>query len=726
MGLSPALLAVGFRRASRIDASQPCELRTTGANYLSCATSKASRIGFAAAYLTAIKTDLQERPLFKSLFRTDRRSMNLEPLEPRALLSISLIQGFENVLIDRDNPAAVMIDLGEHIDDPNADGLISRWDTVLTTPNRSGIVYVDLFEDITPETVQNFIDYVLSGAYNTAQGDTFFHRSIPGFVTQGGGYIFDGTTNFSSVSKQSPVINEFANFAKASGDNASFSSSSQTVTLPVDTDLSSVQPGDRIRLIGRNDGLALQSVSTDFFRIVSVDDANDRLTISASESSNVAPTGPDQLNISWFITSDVNTRGTIAMAKIGGNPDSATSEWFFNFENNSPNLDIQNEGFTTFGRVLDDGMDVIDLVRLLQAGNFGGTFTSVPIIPLTGAATDFFVDDRLTPFGPTGSANDFAPVEIFGIDIVEEKTFDVQNSNPGLVSVSLDDGELTITPVADQRGEAEITVTATGYDGTEIVRSFKVLINTPATLDIDGNGAVEVFTDGLLLIRHMFGFTGDALTNGVIGDNAIRTSSDAITAYINQNMADMLDVDDDGSTAVFTDGLLLIRHLFGFTGNALISGVVGDNATRNTPEAISGFLNLFRAGDPPVSDVDLDPTSDTGELGDRTTTDSPVTIVGRTRPGATVTLVEPDIQAVANDDGYFTLTNVPLNVGDNIFTLQVDDDLLQVQTSITITLETVQAQSLSAASLSNFSLVPVLDEEPDDLGLDSLQALDEL
>lgn len=45
-----------------------------------------------------------------------------------------------------------------------------------------------------------------------------------------------------------------------------------------------------------------------------------------------------------------NTFGTIAMAKVGGDPDSATSQWFFNLANNT-NLDAQNGGFTVFGRV---------------------------------------------------------------------------------------------------------------------------------------------------------------------------------------------------------------------------------------------------------------------------------------------------------------------------------------------------------------------------------------
>jgi cyclophilin family peptidyl-prolyl cis-trans isomerase len=63
-----------------------------------------------------------------------------------------------------------------------------------------------------------------------------------------------------------------------------------------------------------------------------------------------------------FSPSRSNVRGTIAMAKLGGLPDSATSEWFINLRDNSANLDTQNGGFTVFGHVLDTGMDVVDKI----------------------------------------------------------------------------------------------------------------------------------------------------------------------------------------------------------------------------------------------------------------------------------------------------------------------------------------------------------------------------
>src|SRR5688572_26014281 len=46
---------------------------------------------------------------------------------------------------------------------------------------------VNLFDKTTPATVANFLKYVGDGAYD----DTYIHRSVPDFVVQGGGFVFD-------------------------------------------------------------------------------------------------------------------------------------------------------------------------------------------------------------------------------------------------------------------------------------------------------------------------------------------------------------------------------------------------------------------------------------------------------------------------------------------------------------------------------------------------------
>ncbi len=150
----------------------------------------------------------------------------------------------------------------------------------------SGPINVRLYDD-TPLTKANFLQYVNSGAYD----GTFIHRSIPGFVVQGGGFFATGPLGVDAVPTHPPVKNE-----------------------PVHS----------------------------------------------------------------------NVRGTIAMAKLGGDPDSATSQWFFNLTDNSDNLDNQNGGFTAFGEITDAaGLAVMDQLAAFPRLNMGGAFTDLPVQPGT-------------------------------------------------------------------------------------------------------------------------------------------------------------------------------------------------------------------------------------------------------------------------------------------------------------------------------------------------------
>jgi len=81
-----------------------------------------------------------------------------------------------------------------------------------------------------------------------------------------------------------------------------------------------------------------------------------------------------------FSATRSNLRGTVAMAKIGGNPDSATSEWFVNLSNNASNLDNQNGGFTVFARVTAPGMAVADKIAKLKVINAGSPFNELPVV----------------------------------------------------------------------------------------------------------------------------------------------------------------------------------------------------------------------------------------------------------------------------------------------------------------------------------------------------------
>lgn len=150
-----------------------------------------------------------------------------------------------------------------------------------------GDIDVELLQNVAPNTVANFLRYVNRGAYDTS----FIHRSVPGFVIQGGGYTF---------------------------------SNGQPVSIPQD------------------------------------------------------PPVANEFHVS-------NKRGTLAMAKVAGNPDSATNQWFFNeSDSNAPNLDTQNGGFTVFGRIINSsGLAAMDAIAAVPIYNAGAPLDQVPLINYT-------------------------------------------------------------------------------------------------------------------------------------------------------------------------------------------------------------------------------------------------------------------------------------------------------------------------------------------------------
>ncbi len=111
------------------------------------------------------------------------------------------------------------------------------------------------------------------------------------------------------------------------------------------------------------------------------------------------------------------------------------------------------------------------------------------------------------------------------------------------------------------------------------------------SLDVDANvqgPAYAATTDGLLVLRYLLGLNGDALTANALGTGATRDAAGVITYLDGARW--MLDVDDDGLYGLDTDALLILRYLFGFRGEALVTGAVGADAGRSTAAAIEAFL----------------------------------------------------------------------------------------------------------------------------------------
>ena len=234
-----------------------------------------------------------------------------------------------------------------------------------------------LFDTATPATVTNFMNYVNAGKYT----DVVFHRSIAGFVIQGGGFKGTGAgSNFNSVVTNPTVVNE---------------------------------PG-----------------------IANVD-------------------------------------GTISMAKLGGDPNSATSQFFVSLGDNRANLDYQNGGFTVFGRVAGNGMTVAEAISnlpddtydLFLNGSATGTpFTNFPLnVPSMPAPMD---QTKLVKM------NSVTPIPTISYNVTG-------NTNPAVASASIVSGELRLVGLSG--GQTTVTLTATDLDNLTNTQTVAVTLNDTFT-----------------------------------------------------------------------------------------------------------------------------------------------------------------------------------------------------------------------------------------------------
>lgn len=116
------------------------------------------------------------------------------------------------------------------------------------------------------------------------------------------------------------------------------------------------------------------------------------------------------------------------------------------------------------------------------------------------------------------------------------------------------------------------------------------------TLDVDGSvsgSKYNALTDGLLYIRYLFGLTGSSLTNNALGSTATRLDGTAIKNYLDAfGLAG--DIDGNGRVDAATDGLLVLRYLFGLRGAVLIAGVAIDPlGTRKSAPEIEAYLQTL-------------------------------------------------------------------------------------------------------------------------------------
>jgi peptidyl-prolyl cis-trans isomerase A (cyclophilin A) len=180
-----------------------------------------------------------------------------------------------------------------------------------------------------------------------------------------------------------------------------------------------------------------------------------------------------------------NTTGTLAMAKTSA-PNSATDEFFFNLADNTNALSPSqqsNGGFTVFGKlaspsdqtVLNNLSALASSATSLSTGrhirNEGGAFTQIPLTNYSG--TNFPTD--------TTAANFSLVQDVVVTQRTESLTYSVVgNTNPDLVTTTINNNRLTLTYAANQSGTATITVRATDMFGATVDASFNVTVGKGA------------------------------------------------------------------------------------------------------------------------------------------------------------------------------------------------------------------------------------------------------
>lgn len=175
-----------------------------------------------------------------------------------------------------------------------------------------------------------------------------------------------------------------------------------------------------------------------------------------------------------------NARGTVAAARKS-DPNSAANEWFINTRDNSAILGptpTNGGGYSVFGRVIGDGMTVVDAIAQLRRVDATGGDPSSPFgeLPVRNFSSGTLTETNLVVVSSVKRASLF-PV---GNDttLPSVVTFSVQSSAPNRVEAQLSGSSLNLVPVA--AGNATITVRAVDTHNATAETSFAVTVTAVA------------------------------------------------------------------------------------------------------------------------------------------------------------------------------------------------------------------------------------------------------
>jgi hypothetical protein len=214
------------------------------------------------------------------------------------------------------------------------------------------------------------------------------------------------------------------------------------------------------------------------------------------------------------------------------------------------------------------------------------------------------------------------------------------------------------------------------------------------TIDIDGNGKSDALTDGLLLLRSMFELSGTPLISEVVADDAVYKSSGEIEARI-AALGDKIDIDNDGRIDALTDGLLILRYLFGLSGDPLTADVISDGAQRsNVVDIESYLLQLTTFGPVFTSDTTFSAAENQTSIGTVTATDAD--------SGDSMTFTVSGSELAMTSAGVLSFASAPDYETKAIYTATVtaSDGINSTQQDITI--DIIDVDELSTAYGCNY------------------------
>jgi cyclophilin family peptidyl-prolyl cis-trans isomerase len=213
-------------------------------------------------------------------------------------------------------------------------------------------------------------------------------------------------------------------------------------------------------------------------RIAALDGANGNRIVQgggyvAPDGSTLARKSPVALEYKL-----PNARGTLALARTS-DLNSATSEWFFNVDDNTTVLGQSNGGgYAVFGRVLGTGMSVVDAMTAVTIYNAGGAFTNLPLRDLTAAQIAGTAALQLSNFVLINSIT-VAPTYPTATNLTSVIQFNVANLTSAVATGALSGSTLTITPVG--AGSGTISIRAGDVNGNFIPANISVTVSAAAS-----------------------------------------------------------------------------------------------------------------------------------------------------------------------------------------------------------------------------------------------------